>query len=109
MLDLESKRESKPTLWFICLMLSQLTVVTSLNLMWVYIIRSMRFLKYVVAVITQCICYLGFLNSLNIGLDDMAANQMVKTLIGLVVGVISWLIITEITLLKIENDIITTF
>ena len=94
-----------------CLSLSQLTIVTSLNILCVFIDRNyIKFFKYLFAITIQCVAYYGFLNSLGyVDFDELNTGDASTTIIGSIFGVIAWIFISEVTLIKIETDIINNF
>lgn len=84
--------------------------MTSLNLFWVYIIRNFKYIKYVLAVLIQSIGYFGFLNSLGlVDFDELTVKQTTRLIIAMILALIAWLFVTELTLLKMEYDIINNF
>ena len=66
MLNPTKNSDNRPGVLFIGLQIGTLIILTSLNVLWVYVIRSSQVFKYIIAFITQLTCIFAFMNTLDL-------------------------------------------
>lgn len=87
---------------FFGMQLGMLIVITSLNIFWVYVIRTKYFItKYTIALVIEVACILAFMNTLEL-FEEIETPKFVAVVLVNIVAANVWLSVTSYSLYKIE-------
>jgi hypothetical protein len=109
MLDLEQSKEHTSNIWFWALFLSQLTVIVSIIIAWLFLVRTCKPFNYSISIICVATAYIGFLKNIDGASEQLLTSEGIKIICWLIFGIISWLFLMNYVFMSIENDIIQTF